>query len=285
MLIAIIAIVILVLLAGVMLAALGRRRETDIAAGRLSRETLRRDRGQVDLAETEVDLPTGRSVERAAVVARREGDTLVKARSAEITEWSPPDPEAVGVARRQFLNRSIIGFFVLGLSGFGAACIAFLWPPFITGFGAKINIGGRDALLADIEASNNFLYKPDGRMWVTAYPPGALEKARAVYSPDELTGMDSGIVALFQKCPHLGCRVPECVTSQWFECPCHGSKYNRVGEKRGGPAPRGMDRFAVELQGEDIVINTGKIIQGPPIGTNTTGQEAEGPNCIGAASH
>ena len=63
-----------------------------------------------------------------------------------------------------------------------------------------------------------------------------------------LQGMEQGYVALYQKCPHLGCRVPWCQTSQWFECPCHGSKYNRVGEKRGGPAPRGMDRFALEVE-------------------------------------
>ena len=47
--------------------------------------------------------------------------------------------------------------------------------------------------------------------------------------------MKQGIVALYQKCPHLGCRVPSCATSQWFECGCHGSQYNRVGEKKGGP--------------------------------------------------
>ena len=44
-----------------------------------------------------------------------------------------------------------------------------------------------------------------------------------------------------------GCRA--CNTSQWFECPCHGSQYNRVGEKKGGPAPRGLDRFAVSVDG------------------------------------
>ena len=32
-------------------------------------------------------------------------------------------------------------------------------------------------------------------------------------------------------------------------------------------------------------VNTGAIIHGPPIGTNTTGQEAEGPNCIGQSDH
>src|SRR5438445_730791 len=81
----------------------------------------------------------------------------------------------------------------------------------------------------------------------------------------------------FEKCPPLGCRVPWCQTSQWFECPCHGSKYNRVGEKKGGPAPRGMDRFPVDVSPDGIVINTGIVVQGPPIGTNTSGQEAEGP--------
>ena len=94
--------------------------------------------------------------------------------------------------------------------------------------------------------------------------------------------MENGIVVLYQKCPHLGCRVPQCVSSQWFECPCHGSQYNRVGEKKGGPAPRGMDRFrSPSSAAGDVVIDTGTVFPGPPIGTNTTGQEAEGPHCIG----
>jgi cytochrome b6-f complex iron-sulfur subunit len=80
--------------------------------------------------------------------------------------------------------------------------------------------------------------------------------------------------------------VPECETSQWFECPCHGSQYNRVGEKKGGPAPRGLDRFAMSVTGGVFSVDTGLIIPGPPIGTNTTGQEAEGPHCIsGGEAH
>ena len=80
---------------------------------------------------------------------------------------------------------------------------------------------------------------------------------------------------------HLGCRVPFCQTSQWFECPCHGSKYNRVGEKKAGPAPRGLDRFyATQSSDDSIIVDTGNIFLGPPIGTNTTGQNAEGPLCV-----
>ena len=54
---------------------------------------------------------------------------------------------------------------------------------------------------------------------------------------------------LYQRCVHLGCRVPFCESSKWFECPCHGSKYNGVGEYQLGPAPRGMDRFQVTRRG------------------------------------
>ncbi len=117
-------------------------------------------------------------------------------------------------------------------------------------------------------------------MWITSYPSSALDKARQVYSEPELVAMEAGFVPLYQKCVHLGCRVPQCVTSQWFECPCHGSQYNQAGEKKGGPAPRGLDRFASEVDGDVLTVNTGVIIQGPPIGTNTTGQEAEGPHCL-----
>ena len=75
------------------------------------------------------------------------------------------------------------------------------------------------------------------------------------------------------------------MTSQWFECPCHGSQYNRVGEKKGGPAPRGLDRFAIDGRRRRRSPSTpAPIIQGPPIGTNTTGQEAEGPHCVGGGA-
>ena len=98
-------------------------------------------------------------------------------------------------------------------------------------------------------------------------------------------GLDGGVIA-FTRSARTSVAAPECVTSQWFECPCHGSQYNRVGEKRGGPAPRGMDRFAMSVSADGVLtVDTGTIIQGPPIGTNTTGQEAEGPNCIGQSSH
>ncbi|MCY3963366.1 MAG: Rieske 2Fe-2S domain-containing protein [bacterium] len=284
-----IAIPIIVVAAAIVLIGAARRRETMAAEGRLTRETRRRDRGQVDIDDPAgvPDAPTGREVERAAVLARQTAGTeLVEAADASVAEWTPPDPDAVGVSRRQFLNRSTVAMMGFSLTGFGAACVAFLWPPFVTGFGADVNAGLVADVKSKIRGENGFLYLPEGRAWVTEYPAAALPKAQATYSAPELSGMEAGLVALFQKCPHLGCRVPNCLTSQWFECPCHGSRYNQVGEKRGGPAPRGMDRFAMSVNAKgEFIIRTGTVIQGPPIGVNTTGQEPEGPSCLGGASH
>ena len=281
----VLAVIVLVVLAGVVLVGASRRRDSG-AAG-LSREVRRSDRSNPALATGADEALSGREFEAAA---RPAGDVAI-VESAPPAPFVAPDPVALGVTRRQFFNRGIVGMMGFGLSGFGGACLAFLWPQGVSGFGSKIRVGNLIEVLADIENNNGFVYRPEGRMWITAYPNGAVEKARAAYSPAELAGMtagteqgfDSGIVALYQKCPHLGCRVPNCVSSQWFECPCHGSQFNQVGEKRGGPAPRGMDRFAVAVDGGVLVVDTGTVVQGPPIGTNTTGQEAEGPHCIGEA--
>jgi len=284
----VLAVIVLVVLAGVVLVGASRRR--DSGATGLSREVRRSDRSNPALAKGADEALSGREFEAAEAAARPAGDVAI-VESAPPAPFVAPDPVALGVTRRQFFNRGIVGMMGFGLSGFGGACLAFLWPQGVSGFGSKIRVGNLVEVLADVENNNGFLYKPEGRMWITAYPNGAVEKARAAYSPVELVGMtagaeqgfDAGIVALYQKCPHLGCRVPNCVSSQWFECPCHGSQFNQVGEKRGGPAPRGMDRFAVAVDGGVLVVDTGTVVQGPPIGTNTTGQEAEGPHCIGEA--
>jgi cytochrome b6-f complex iron-sulfur subunit len=275
---AVIAIVVGVV---VVLGAIGfltvARRSDVRGAGALSRETKRRDR------DADVDLPsapTGREVERAAVTERT--GALVKADSQAPAVWVPPDPEAIGVSRRQFFNRATVGLMGAGLTSFAAASfVAFLWPIATGGFGGKVNVGKRNDIINSIRSGGGFFYAPEARSWLTEYPSAALPKAQGVYTPAVFTSLEAGLIATYQKCPHLGCRVPECVSSQWFECPCHGSQYNRVGEKKGGPAPRGMDHFAFTVTpGDDVVIDTGIVYQGVPIGTNTTGQEAEGPSCI-----
>ncbi len=282
--VALVVVPLFVVLAAVLVVGSARRRDTDAALGHLSRTTRRRDQPTAALADQQ-GAATGREVERSAALERRApAKDLVSASPGPPVAWSPPDDEAVGVSRRQFLNRSMVNVMGFSLTAFGLACIGFLWPQATTGFGAKIRVGSVDDVKQQVRDNDGFLYVPEGRMWVTEYPTNALDKARNAYSPSELTGMEAGLIALYQKCPHLGCRVPECKTSQWFECPCHGSQYNRVGEKKGGPAPRGMDRFTMSIDGGAFTVDTSIIIPGPPIGVNTTGQESEGPHCIGGGA-
>ena len=273
-----------VLLTGALIVGASRRRDTGSAVGLLSRDTRRSDRGGLPLGRGTAGAITGREVERAATLEQRRGSMAVSVLEHEApVAWVPPDPDVLGVTRRQFFNRSILVMFLLGLSGFGASLLAFLWPKLGGGFGAVVNVGSTQSVDTKIDDGDGFAYYPEGRMWISHYPAAAVGAARAAYSDAELVGMEAGYTALYQKCPHLGCRVPQCLTSQWFECQCHGSQYNRNGEKKGGPAPRGMDRFPMTFSGGSISVDTGTIIQGPPIGTNTTGQEAEGPHCVTGA--
>jgi cytochrome b6-f complex iron-sulfur subunit len=277
----------LVLLA-VLVFAMSRRQDRQSAIGLLSRETRRKDRSGEALQPLEAEAPapvTARDIEQTVAVERYRAAAPATAGSAHpVPATLPPlDEEALGVTRRQFLNRSILGVFGLSLGGFGATVIGFLWPPpGGGGFGSKVAAGSVDDINAYIVANKAPFYVPSARTYIQPYPIADVPKAKksGAYSDPVVAGMALGFVGLYQKCVHLGCRVPWCQSSQWFECPCHGSQYNRVGEKKGGPAPRGLDRFTITVSGGVVTVDTSKpAFLGPPIGTNTTGQEAEGPHC------
>ena len=275
------AIGVVVVLGAVAFFTLARRSDVR-GAGALSGETVHRDKAARKQQAPIVDTPTGAEVEAAARSAE-----IVPVVQPEIVAWTPPDPEAIGVSRRQFFNRATVTLMSAGLGAFAAAAfVAFLWPSGSGGFGGLVAVGKLENIKDGIKQGGGFFYAAEARSWITEYPSEALPLAETVYPEALLTTMRQGIVVLSQKCPHLGCRVPECATSQWFECQCHGSQYNRVGEKKGGPAPRGMDRFPATIAANgDVTVNTGNAIPGPAIGTNTTGQEAEGPHCTSGGEH
>jgi cytochrome b6-f complex iron-sulfur subunit len=287
------AVIIIAIGAAVVLGALAfmtlARRSDVRGAGALSAETVRRDTSARASSATDETsgTTTAAEVEAAGSAARSSVAVAPVDTDTGITPWVPPDPDALGVSRRQFFNRATIGLMAAGIGTFSAASfVAFLWPTKTGGFGGKVPVGRFDDIIAGVRSGDGFFYAPEARAWITLYPDEAVSKAEGVYATSLVPGLERGLIASYQKCPHLGCRVPQCLSSQWFECGCHGSQYNRVGEKKGGPAPRGMDHFPLEFSAADEVsIDTGTIVQGLPIGTNTTGQEAEGPHCVGASEH
>lgn len=284
--ITVIAIAVVLIVAVVGLFLLVSRRDN---VGTLSRETKQRDKAAekaADAAGTEV-IPTegdasgaDARARAAGVVEAASGGGVAVRDAGEVAPWEPIDEEEIGLNRRQFFNRGIFIMVALGgIAPFGVASLAFLWPSASGGFGGKINAGRTDDIQSTITDKKQPFYVPSARAYIQTYPAVSLPKAQKAYSPIIYKGMQEGFTALFQRCVHLGCRVPWCQSSQWFECPCHGSKYNAVGEKMGGPAPRGLDHFAIEV-GDTITIDTGSTISGVPIGTDTTGQQPEGPHCV-----
>jgi cytochrome b6-f complex iron-sulfur subunit len=277
-------VIILVLLVAAATVMFTARRSSTV--GGLSRETRRRDKSApasdeeaatATSASTDLEL-SGR--ERADETRAQAGGAVAERQPAGVARWEPVDEEELGVTRRQFMNRGVLAAVGFAVATFGAGVLAFLWPTKSVGFGGKVPAGKLSDILSQIADTKAPVYVPLARTYVQPYPKEDLPKAEKVYPPGVIKAMESGIVGLYQKCVHLGCRVPWCQSAQWFECPCHGSKYNRVGEKRDGPAPRGLDRFLVTVDGGSVTIDTGTLFTGPPIGTDTTGQKAEGPHCI-----
>jgi cytochrome b6-f complex iron-sulfur subunit len=285
-----IAIVAVIALAVIALVVTARSRAT---TGRLSRETRSRDAAAGASGAGAAAPSDETTVAEESVAGRARADDArraIESGASQVPEartgatavvYEPVDLDELGVTRRQFFNRSILAGSGLGLGAFGVAALAFLWPAESGGFGGKINVGSVADANTAISAKQPF-YNATAKTYIVAYPKADLGNAKkvAAYTPPVLSGMEAGFVALYQKCVHLGCRVPWCQSSQWFECPCHGSKYNKVGEKVGGPAPRGLDRFALEVSGGSIIVDTGNLVLGPPIGTNTINQSPEGPLCV-----
>ena len=104
-----------------------------------------------------------------------------------------------------------------------------------------------------------------GRSWSSSTRPTRAGARAATTTGD---GQALNVRALSQRCPHLGCRPNPCIEDFWFQCPCHQSRYDRLGIKAAGelfgPAPRGMDRFAIEVDASGVLfVDTSRITLGP----------------------
>ncbi len=87
------------------------------------------------------------------------------------------------------------------------------------------------------------------------------------------------LLAISQKCPHLGCQVPFCDSSGRFECPCHGSVFDIGGEWIEGPSPIGMSQYPISIEDGVVVVDTSTTEAGPARGAKAYLTPAKGPKC------
>jgi len=156
-----------------------------------------------------------------------------------------------GYSRREFLTWAWwVSAGLLAVAAVAAAIVN-LWPKGNSGpFGRKANVGKVASF-----APASVTYIPDYRLHLVCL---------------RLKDGGTGFLALYRRCTHLGCSVPwvpdepsedSLAPLGRFHCPCHGSIYNRYGEVVSGPAPRPLDTFSVTITGDDVVVDTGKIIR------------------------
>ena len=180
------------------------------------------------------------------------------------------DPRAL--SRRSFLRRVLgAGVGLLSLEFVGGS-LAFLWPNISEGLGASLRVGRlADILLAQPRFVQGYPYSftPARTFLINVPAAKALAAGREI---DIAAPRADEMIALWRTCPHLGCMVPDlCESVKRFECRCHGSTYNILGEKlQKGPAERGMDRFAVMIEEDGtVVVDTREILSGAPEGSVT----------------
>ncbi len=145
------------------------------------------------------------------------------------------ETHVAGLSRRQLMRRAVgagVGLWFLEVT---AGTLGFLWSAAAQAT-AKVRIGTFDELLlanGDLPIADGFpAYVAPARAFVTIVDPN-----RRGWSPgrDETgEGTALNVRAMSQRCPHLGCRPNPCIEDFWFQCPCHQSRYDRLGIKAAG---------------------------------------------------
>lgn len=151
------------------------------------------------------------------------------------------DPMQGRTQRRTFVRNAALGATGSVVALTGATFVALMWPNKTGAFGSKITVNKGDVPAVDGTPFRHV----QGKFYL-------------VHSKD-------GLMALYTKCPHLGCAVPwvgPADSPSAFQCPCHGSMYDYIGARTGGPAPRPMDYMGVSVDPDgNVVVDTGDIIR------------------------
>jgi len=193
----------------------------------------------------------------------QEPRTLTKDVLREMRKGRP-----AGMSRRTLIRRSIgfgVTLWLLELTG---GILGFLWPNLSRGFGGALTLGdmatvsGNPAVQGVTLSDGAPSYFSTARTYVQLIDParGFVDGTSA-----DGSGANTNVRTLYQRCPHLGCKPNFCTTNYWFECPCHGSRYDRLGTKvqELGPAPRSLDRFAHTIEAGVLTVDTSRLTLGP----------------------
>ena len=188
--------------------------------------------------ESETEEPQGEGTQ-----AQPQPATAQQAPAATVdTPVAKPVPKRGVLTRRLLILGGFWSTISLAMVGLLGPSLDFFWPRKVAG-GARDVFVSKDLIPGP---GDDPVAIPEGRFFLLNLEPGPTPKGDDV--PER-----GGLLALWRKCPHLGCTVPWrpdftfLGSTGWFRCPCHGSTYTkRGGVIVAGPAPRPMDTFTIK---------------------------------------
>lgn len=142
------------------------------------------------------------------------------------------DATAVPNERRDFIANLVVGVAGLfGLGGFALRFLQYLYPVVPPLQVLEVPVARRDAIPAN------------GGLVVTL-PTGHVA----------LVDKGGDVRAFSAVCTHLGCLVRWEGPMEHLYCPCHQGMFDRDGSVAGGPPPRPLERFPVEVRDGQVFV-------------------------------
>lgn len=149
--------------------------------------------------------------------------------------YATPKAAPTSSDRRGFFSVLMGSFMAIGFSSFtltnlvwGLGLARFMFPNVLTEPPSKFKVGFPADFSPDAVSDN---FKAQFGVWVV----------NTIYEGQRQ------IFALRTVCTHLGCTPNWLEAEQKFKCPCHGSGFYKDGVNFEGPAPRPLERYAIQL--------------------------------------
>jgi cytochrome b6-f complex iron-sulfur subunit len=148
----------------------------------------------------------------------------------------PSAIDSARLRRRQLLRVGFAAAVTLIVAELAAAVAPYLRVTRVIGLGAPVPVGKASEIFAQFAKTNDrpILFR-EGRFFLL-HAPG-------------------GIIAAYRKCTHLGCTVPFNAAKDFFECPCHGSRYDKnTAVVLKSPAPKPLQLFHISESPAGVLI-------------------------------
>jgi cytochrome b6-f complex iron-sulfur subunit len=146
------------------------------------------------------------------------------------------DPESGDMNRRNFLQTSLKALGALAAIELGVGGLLFLRSYSLDGeFGGVMTLGRVDEFVngsvVEYEDGNFYLVRDD----------------------------NGGFMAIYRRCPHLGCTVKWDSGDEKFYCPCHSATFDEHGEFKNQLVSRALDTFPISFDNDMVKVDTSTI--------------------------